>query len=152
MTCSSFISMSSPIIPGSSRGHWSLSGVPSCTEMTLHISHDDIAGPLWGESISHQWIPLTKGRWPLIYHMMTSLALCEGNPSLVDSLHKWPMIGYITEWGDAMSCKGFQHYCSFGNPLVTSGFPHKGPVMMSCLTHSQLISDLRLHDTHGKSL
>ena len=30
----------------------------SCHRNTSHIT-----GPLWGESTSHRWIPLTKGRW-----------------------------------------------------------------------------------------
>ena len=31
--------------------------------MSWHGSTFHIAGPLWGESTDHQWIPLTKGQW-----------------------------------------------------------------------------------------
>ena len=79
------------------------------------------------------------------------LALWEGNP-LVFNQHIY-ILGNVFHITGPL----------WGNPLVTSGFPHKGSVIQSldilllsawtsCGTNSRDASHLRHHDTYGTSL
>ena len=58
-------------------------------------THFHITGPLWGESISHQWFPLTKGLW------------CGACYSLVNAVEQ--MVKLLVIW-DTLKLMWHHHY------------------------------------------
>ena len=74
---------------------------PRTMTMPWQGNSSHITGSLWGESTGHQWIPLTRGNVKILWWC-----------------HDMEMVLTLLTL-----CEG--------NPLVTSRFPHKGPIMQS---------------------